>query len=246
MDNETLIPAEVQEQAEQAQVTLTNAQTFKITNHDDYRVAAAQLVMIKGRFNKVEASRVKLKAPALETCRQIDAFFREPLKFLRAAETAIKGEMSRFSDEQDRIAREEQRKREEAERQRQAEIDRKRREDEEAAMALAEEAEAKGDHEAAAEIIEEVSNPPPPEPAPAPAPIRQAPKADGIQMRDNWKAEVTNLEALVRAVATGQAPIATLQANDKVLGQTARALKGTVEYPGVRFYNDKTIVASSR
>ncbi len=66
---------------------------------------------------------------------------------------------------------------------------------------------------------------------PPPAP---APKAEGVSYRITWTAEVTNLAALVQAVAAGQAPLKVLQADQGVLNGMARALKESLALPGVR------------
>lgn len=79
------------------------------------------------------------------------------------------------------------------------------------------------------------------------APVLQTtiPKVSGLTTRDNWRAEVTDLHALVKAVAAGQAPLSLVMANDKVLGQQARSLKEHFVAPGVRVWNDKTKAAAS-
>jgi hypothetical protein len=57
----------------------------------------------------------------------------------------------------------------------------------------------------------------------------------GQTMKDNWVAEVTDLAALVKAVADGIVPITVLKADMTVLNGLAR---GQMKWPGVRFYND--------
>ncbi len=75
----------------------------------------------------------------------------------------------------------------------------------------------------------------------APAAQPQAPKAKGISTRTIWKAEVTDLEALVLAVASGDASIALLQPNDKVIGQMVRSLERQFKAPGIRVWSEKGI-----
>jgi len=60
------------------------------------------------------------------------------------------------------------------------------------------------------------------------------PKGMGQFMRKNWGAEVTDLMALVKAVAAGTVPIQAIEANTVFLNQQARALKSALQYPGVR------------
>lgn len=62
-------------------------------------------------------------------------------------------------------------------------------------------------------------------------------KADGISYRDQWSAECVDLMALVKAVASGTAPLYFLQANATALNTWARNSKGTEKVPGVRVTN---------
>ena len=70
-------------------------------------------------------------------------------------------------------------------------------------------------------------------------------KAAGVSGRENWRAEVTDLKALVAAVAAGQAPLSLLQPNDKVIGQQARSLKAEFVVPGVRVWCERGLAARS-
>jgi malic enzyme len=73
-----------------------------------------------------------------------------------------------------------------------------------------------------------------------------APKVAGISMRETWSASVVNLMDLVKAVASGKAPIQCIQANSVFLGQQARAMKAALSYPGVRAVSDSNISAGRR
>lgn len=117
------------------------------------------------------------------------------------------------------------------------EAERVAREEAEAAERAAAEARAKAD---AAQAEIEVADVAPVLPMVAPA------KADGISNRQTWKAEVTDLKALVSAAAAGLARgdtnlLGYLQANEKALGQVAKALKGAASIPGVRIYAEDGI-----
>ena len=86
---------------------------------------------------------------------------------------------------------------------------------------------AAGDH-AAAELVvvaAEIASTPP---APAPAA-----KAKGVSTPERWHAEVTDLAALVRAIAEGRAPLSLVQPNMTALHGMARALKDQLGLPGV-------------
>lgn len=69
------------------------------------------------------------------------------------------------------------------------------------------------------------------------------PKVAGISYRETWAAEVTDLLALVKAVAIGKAPLAYLQANTVALHAAARSLKTELnQIAGVRAVVTKTAI----
>ena len=61
------------------------------------------------------------------------------------------------------------------------------------------------------------------------------PKVAGISYRETWSADVTDLKALVQAVAAGKAPLDYLQANTVAINQAARSLKTELNLiPGLK------------
>ena len=69
------------------------------------------------------------------------------------------------------------------------------------------------------------------------------PKIAGISFRETWSAEVTDLRALVKAVAEGKAPLAYLQANSIAINQAARSLKTELNtIPGLKAIVTKTAI----
>ena len=126
--------------------------------------------------------------------------------------------MKSFEDEQERIRRAEQARLEEV----------ARKAAEEAALAQAVALEQNG-HKAAAEAVIA---------APVVAPAVYVPKATptgfGNATRRTWGAEVTDLMALVKAVAAGQVPIQAIEANMVFLNGQSRMLKAALAYPGVK------------
>lgn len=72
---------------------------------------------------------------------------------------------------------------------------------------------------------------------------RSVPPAPGISMRQNWSAKVTDLQALVKAVAEFKVPIQAILANQTFLNQQARAMKNALNYPGVRAVADNNVSA---
>jgi hypothetical protein len=148
--------------------------------------------------------------------------FLDPLEAIKKAQSA---DMKAWEREQEA-------KRLEAERLAQ-EIARKQAEDE--AIAAAAALEKQGTPEAKAEAEKIMA---------APVDIPQVvvksvvPKGGGSFTRDNWKAEVTNIKALARAVLAGQVPEQALMGNTVFLGQQARSLKKGMAWPGVRVWAD--------
>ena len=66
-----------------------------------------------------------------------------------------------------------------------------------------------------------------------------APKVKGVSTAsEKYKATVTNLMELVKAVAEGKVPILALQADEKFLRQQANSMKQLLNYPGVKVERD--------
>ena len=146
------------------------------------------------------------------------------------AEGIIKPAIARYMAEVDRKRREaEDRQRKEAE-----------KAAEEAALAAAIEAEDAGaaPEEVTAIVEAPVYIPPPVTPPP--------PKLSGISIRKIVKFEVTDLRALVKAVAAGQVPIEAVQANTTVIGAQARSLRLSLRWPGVRVWEEDSVAAGRR
>lgn len=131
---------------------------------------------------------------------------------------ALRLDMKTFEDEQERIRRIEQAKAEEA----------ARKAAEEAALVQAVALESNG-HKAAAEAVIAA-----PVVVPAVFVPKTTPTGFGNATRRTWGAEVTDLMALVKAVASGTVPIQALEANTVFLNGQARMLKSALAYPGVR------------
>lgn len=146
----------------------------------------------------------------------------------KAAEAAARREQERLeAEERARVAAEQKRLQAEAEERRLAEA------------AKAEEA---GDKATAERLISAPVVVPAVAPRPVfvPPPSIAAPKAEGYSSRDAWSAEVTNLMALVKAVAAGKAPLSYLKADEVALNGVARALKNAMNVPGVKAVQRRT------
>lgn len=245
------------------------AREFKIDSKEMYEVAAGELREIVARKNRLEKARTSMKAPVLDAGRAIDGFFKPLIDTLEQAERIYKRGMISFEDaERQRVAEEERRAREEAEAERRRieeealrraqEIEAQQRAE---AEALAAELRAEGDEEGAKEIVQQAQ-----EQAAAQAdeviqtaaaeaqtvtvvtPFREAPRAAGTSSRENWKGEVVDVEALIKAAASGHALAKAIvtralqEVGAKVLTQQAKSLKGELNsVPGVRAFDDRSI-----
>ena len=70
--------------------------------------------------------------------------------------------------------------------------------------------------------------------------------ARGITSATNWKGEVISLEALVKAIAAGKASITLVTPCEVAINQLARATRGTLEVPGIRFFSQPVVRAGRR
>ena len=85
---------------------------------------------------------------------------------------------------------------------------------------------------------------------PAYVPTVVAPKSTvvvpGVSFRDQWKAEVFDLKALLRAVLESKVPLNVIVPDMTVLNGLARNLKGQLNYPGVRTLCEKITAGGRR
>jgi hypothetical protein len=210
-ENTTPVILEHQEEM-QAEVTNVVSVEISVVDQESYEKANQQIAHLQAvRKNVVNffADQKKLTAAAHKAVCNSEKQMLDPVDTKIAA---LKGETTRwYTAEQARIA---------------AEAERKRREAEELAK-LAEEAEATGDVETAQEAVVEA--------AMAEANVTVMPKVSGTTMREVWKAEITDINAVPREY---------MMVNQAALDSVAKATKGTLNIPGVRFV--KTYVNATR
>lgn len=248
-----------------ATAKLELVQSMQIDSADMYQEAGLELQAIKRRAKELDAQRDGLVRPLNETVAKINALFKRPLSILGQAEAAIKGAMLTYQREEQEKAEAARRQAEEAarkERERlaqiaaaaQAKADAEaaelRRKAEEAAAAgkaaqaakLASKAESR--EEAGAERVAElamqqaaVSS----AALPALAPVRAA----GTATRTVWKAECTNKADLIAHIAGNPQFLHLASIEQSALNQLAKATRGEMKMPGVRFYPDQQLAARS-
>ncbi len=71
-------------------------------------------------------------------------------------------------------------------------------------------------------------------------------RVEGVSFRENWRAEVIDKEAFVRAVAAKPELINLIDPNPTALGHLARAHKRELDIPGVRVWCELSVAASGR
>lgn len=199
---------------------------LKINNQDDYNSANDLLKTVKSRFKELETQRKEITKPLDDAKKAVLSLFNKPLEILENAEKFIKRHMIGYTEEQERIAREEARKLQEladkeAERQRKL-LD-----------AKIERAEASGKEEKA-EMLKEQKEEIVPTFVPYVAPAIETPK--GVSYKLKWSATVID-ENLV--------PREYLIVNQKALDSIAQSTKGTINIPGVKFTSEKILSSRS-
>lgn len=208
---------ETSEIAAASSATLTAAQNFKITTAQQYEEAGGQLKGIMALKKKIADTFDPHIKRAFEAHRSLVAEKKTHETPLQTAEALLKRAMLGYQ-----LAEEQKRREAEARAQEEARKEREKLE------ARAAKAAAAGKEEKAAALATAASA------VVAPIVMPTTPKVSGISTRTTYRAEVSNLMELVKAVAAGTVPLMALQANQTFLNNQARAMKETLAYPGVR------------
>ena len=237
----------------QAETALAGAQAGKIATPDQLEQAGSDLKVIKGLQKQVEDKRTAITKPLNDALKAVNDLFRGPAVWLADAETALKGKMLGYRQEQERKAAEEQRRQEEIARKERerlaaqaAEAERKAREEAEAKRRAAEVAEAAGRaaeaaklraaaeaREAAAAtkaegIRERAAS------VVAPLVVADIPKVAGQSVRETWGFVITDAALLPREYT---------MPDEKKIGAVVRALKGQTNIPGVKVTSGQTLAS---
>jgi hypothetical protein len=202
-----------------AQGLLLSAEAFAVTTPQQYTEAAEMLKHIKGKAKELDETRKSLTKPLDESKKRIMDFFAKPLDFLTKAENSIKRSMIAYSDEQDRIRREEQRKAEESARKERERIE-----------AQARKAAESGKVERAVELEQRA--------AAVVAPIipREAPKVAGLNTREVWKFAVFDEKAVPREF---------LIVDESKVRKFVQTMKGDTNIAGVRVWSEKSLASGA-
>jgi hypothetical protein len=208
----------------------TKALALKVMDTPTYEIAGQILLLHKDMEKKIKDYFKPLKSKSYDTWKSICSAENEELGKLQPGVAHLSKEMTAYNLEQEKIGKaEEERLRRKA-----------LKKEEEERLQAAIEAEKEGNKDEAEAILEE------PVFVPSPIVLKAVPKVNGLAQRTNWKYRLTDLNALVKAVYEGKVPLMALEPNDIFLNQQARALKGTVQYPGVEFYSETSMGGARR
>lgn len=209
-----------------ANTALEQATFFVIDSPAMYELAADELKEIKAKAKALNDKRKAITTPIDEAKKSVMDLFRAPLDTLAKAEDSIKKAMMDYTNEQRRIALENQIAAQKESSTQRASL-----------KAEAEKIAETGDVEQAAALVTAAV-------AIAPAVAAEKPiKVDGISTRVTWSAQVTDLATLIKYVAENPQFAGLLQPDQKALNDMARALKGNLKIPGVLAVTNESITA---
>lgn len=216
-----------------------------------FQKAGAFLLMVKDARREIDATFDGPIAAAFAAHKSIVAAKREHTAPVDEAERIVKQKMGAYRQKQEDEARERQRAAEAEARRVQEEALKvaeaaARKAAEEARAAEVERLKAEGNKKAAAAAAKAALYVPPvvmPAPVAVVVPHVAPAVASGVSFREKWTASVTDLAALVRAVADGKAPLALLAADATMLNKHATAYKDKSPIPGVIFSCEKVVAA---
>jgi len=225
------ITPESQELIAFAHTFLATAEAIRITTPEEAQAAVDQTRQIKECAKTVEEVRKSFTTPLDEQKKAYMDLFRPASDVLVKAETLLKGAITTFNQEQQRIAAEAEKQRRQQE---QAERDRQAEEQRQAAALLeqSEQAAASGDY-ATAEALEQQAAAVQEVAAPIAVPVTLAPeKPKGAAFKKVWKCRVVDA-ALV--------PDQFKTINEKALDAYAKSMKQDAKVPGCEFYAEDQV-----
>ena len=219
-----VVPQEVQTGLDKIVVWAT---ALRILNNDDRALALSTLKQVKEKRSAIVAFFEPMKTAAHAAWKKVVSSEKEWTDKCDAVEQAVKRVVIAFDDEQAKIrAREQARLQAEAD-----EAARKERERLEKEAAKLKTPEKREERLAQAAAVA--------------APVIQvaAPeKVEGVSARKVWSAQIIDMKDLVKAAAGGnELAMSFLSFNQSAASATARATKGAVNVPGVKFVESASL-----
>jgi len=221
------------------------ASEVTISTQNQYEDGADMLKAIKAKAKQLDTSRKAITIPIDQAKKAVMDLFRRPLEMLADAEKTIKTAMISFTNEQERIRQEEQTKLEakaEADRKKKEEQERAWREKEEAKRAEADKLESEGNVEEARKAREQADKAADKaeersfesDNVVAPVAAQNVDKVAGVSYREDWYAEVVDFTVLKDDFKV---------ADMTKLNKLAKAVKNTMDVPGVVFKSRKILAS---
>lgn len=214
-----IIPIEAQKQIKKIEQDIAQYEHFEIVTNEHYTKSADLLKLIKLKSSEIETLRKSLTKPLDESKKRIMAIFEIPLNKLVKVEIAIKSAMLSWQRKQEEIRRKEE--------ERLAELQRK---EAEKLTKKAEQAEAKGNLDKAEDLRQQAQE----KEMLTPIVESKIEKVSGIQTKTIWKFKIIDEKLIPREY---------LIPNETMLGNVARATKGTLKIEGIEFYSEEVIAA---
>lgn len=197
------------------------ADALKIENDDDYQRANKLLLDVKDFQKEVKADFADSKATTHKAWKTVVAQENGHLEKLLYVEQVLKPRIGVYH----------------AKRERKRQIEEARLQ-EEADLAEASEAEAEGDTERAEAVLNGGGT--------TAISLPKVATPSGVSFRENWNAEVTGFRLLVEAWLAGKVPDNVICPDMKVLNASARALKSSLNWPGVKAIKTPSVAAGRR
>lgn len=204
-----------------------------IKNADDFAQAGEFLKSIKGAKTSVEEFFDTDVSDAHKLWKSLTSKRKAFMDPLVTAETLVRSARNAYSDKVDRELREAQAKLDQEARDKEAKEKGKLDQKIEKAIAAGDTAKAAELEQKKEEIVVH---------APIAQPAIQ--KTEGISTMKRWVGEVTDMQAFIKAVASGQIPLACIEVRQADLNKHASLIKDTQKIAGVRYY--EKIVESVR
>lgn len=200
-----------------------------VVDQDTYEAGVSMVAEVKSEWKKYDDARTKLKAGALQACKDIDNFFRPALTYLAAEEATMKGKLLAYTKEQDRI--------------RQAAIvaAEKAAADERARLEkIAAKLEKKGDNAGAFAVRDEIAVT-----TAVHVPVAVE-KANGASQRGKWVVEITDKAAFLYAALSNDMLMGAITIDTGMLARTATALGAALTYPGLKCTREQVLSIRSK
>lgn len=206
---------------------LETYRALEIESDEMLKLAGGWLKTLKGAMKELEAIRQKFVKPLNDHVKWINDQFRPGKRAMEEAEKVLKGKIRLYQVRQDeerrRISHEERRRVAAEKAALQAEIERA--------------AEEGNEEEVEQLTLREMTT--------TPAVPPDTPKIDGVHIRRKWDFEVVDKIAFLKAVVDGLLPESYADVNMAAVRKVVRASGDIVTMPGIRIFEDETVVAHS-